>query len=153
MNEWAFFLDFSSEGGNTFLRFFIKEIRGEDGTLIQGLRRNWGGIVIVAHKNPRTGKVFFSLYGHLVDLQVSKGDRVEQGEILGVVAEAVTEDNGMWGEAHLHFGIFVGPWMGRVLPGYWSGPTDSRTRLEWWCNPLIFLENYGDSGKEKTLSP
>lgn len=27
--------------------------------------RNWGNIIIVAHKNPKTKKVFFSLYGHL----------------------------------------------------------------------------------------
>lgn len=37
---------------------------------------NWGNIVIIAHKHPTTKQVFFSLYGHVSNVKVRKGDAV-----------------------------------------------------------------------------
>jgi len=35
-------------------------------------KRNWGNVIIIAHKHPKTKKVFFSLYGHLAERLVKK---------------------------------------------------------------------------------
>ena len=53
-------------------------------------KRNWGNIIIVAHKNPATREVFFSLYAHLGEKRVLKGDRVEAGDFIGVIGKANT---------------------------------------------------------------
>ena len=104
-------------------------------------RGNWGNIVIVAHKNPKNRKPFFSLYAHLDRRDVVKGERVSVGQPIGVVGKANSVENGMWPEAHLHFGIYCGPWKGRVLPGY-HRKGDKRTRLSWWRHPTEFLRQY-----------
>lgn len=83
--------------------------------------RNWGHIVIVGHRDPLTDGTFFSIYGHMEELRVKKGMRVEQGQVLGVVGASHTPKNGYW-VAHLHLGIFTGEWPGHVLPGYHNPP-------------------------------
>ncbi|MBU2634911.1 M23 family metallopeptidase [Patescibacteria group bacterium] len=101
---------------------------------------NWGNIIIIAHKNPRTKKVFFSLYGHLKKPLVDKGDRVKLGQKIGAIAKGWTSENGWWKKSHLHFAIYIGPWKGIVLPGvYRSG---KRTKLKYWVSPTEFIENY-----------
>lgn len=115
------------------------------------LQRNWGNIIIIAHKNPKTRKVFCSIYGHLQKRLKKKGDRVEIGEIIGTIARANTPENGLWEESHLHFAIYIGPypWIrldkkGRlltILPGYFK-KEKPLTRLQWWDNPTDFLKKY-----------
>jgi len=107
----------------------------------QGGYRNWGNIIIIAHKNPKTKKVFFSLYGHLGNRLVEKGDRVDIGQKIGTVGRAWSQQNGWWEDAHLHFAIYTGPWEGRVLPGYWKS-TQKRTKLRYWAAPTKFIKNY-----------
>jgi len=104
-------------------------------------RGNWGNIVIVAHKNPITRKPFFSLYAHLKNRFVEKGERVRLGQPMGTVGKANTIENGWWPEEHLHFGIYVGPWKGRVLPGYWKRGA-KRTKLSYWRKPTKFINCY-----------
>jgi murein DD-endopeptidase MepM/ murein hydrolase activator NlpD len=103
-------------------------------------KRNWGNIIIIAHKNPRTKKTFFSLYGHLQKPRVKKGDKVELGEVIGLVGKKNTPQNGWWPE-HLHFGIYIGPWKGKVLPGYWK-KGQKRTRISHWKAPSKFIASY-----------
>lgn len=113
------------------------------------LQRNWGNIIIIAHKNPLTKKVFFSLYGHLQKRLKRKGERVELGEIIGTIAKSKTPENGMWDEAHSHFAIYIGPYPWKipngkplkVLPGYYN-PKNPRTLLRWWKNPTEFVKKY-----------
>jgi len=117
------------------------------------LHRNWGNIIIIAHKNPKTGKIFCSIYGHLQKRFKKKGERVELGEVIGIIAPANTPENGLWEESHLHFAIYAGPypWIrldkkGRlltILPGYFK-KEKPLTRLSWWKNPTDFLEKYPD---------
>jgi murein DD-endopeptidase MepM/ murein hydrolase activator NlpD len=106
----------------------------------QGGRRNWGNIIIIAHKHP-TGKVFFSFYGHLGKRLVKKGDRVEEGQKIGRVAPAWSQSNGWWEDAHLHLAIYFGPWRGKVLPGYWK-ESDRKILLEDWVAPTKFILKY-----------
>lgn len=101
---------------------------------------NWGNIIIIVHKNPKTKKVFFSLYGHLQKIRVKKGQRVELGEVIGAVGRKNTIENGWWPE-HLHFGIYIGPWKGKVLPGYWK-KGQKRTKVAYWREPAKFIKNY-----------
>lgn len=102
---------------------------------------NWGNIVIVAHKNPKTKKVFFSLYAHMSSYNVAVGENVELGQVLGKVGKTNTPENGWWEDEHLHFAIYVGAWKKKVLSGYWK-KGDTRTSLDLWREPMKFIEEY-----------
>jgi murein DD-endopeptidase MepM/ murein hydrolase activator NlpD len=123
--------------------------------------RNWGGVVVVRHKyqEPTTksqtnskfkilnSKFFYSVYGHIHQLKVKEGDHVQPGQPVGIVAPGGTAENGWWNTPHLHFGIYTGPWKGRVLPGYarlddWLRLSPRRTRVAWWHNPQHFIKEY-----------
>jgi len=94
-------------------------------------KRNWGNIVIVAHK--LRGKIVFTLYGHLGQRAVKKGERVRLGEKLGSIGAGNSKENGYW-EPHLHFAVFGGQYDGSVLPGY--DPPGNRKD---WMDPGVFL--------------
>jgi len=102
---------------------------------------NWGNIIIIAHKNPKTKKRFFSLYAHLNHRMVQKGDSVTQDQLIGDIGKANTPENGWWKEAHLHFAIYTGLWKGKVLPGYYKKGS-KQTRLSYWENPTKFIQTY-----------
>lgn len=110
--------------------------------LHQGSKKkgNWGNIIIIAHKKPKTRKTFFSLYAHLEKPLVCRNQAVELGEFIGSIGKKNTAQNGWW-PAHLHFGIYIGPWNGRVLPGYWKRG-QRRTKLAYWKEPTKFIKNY-----------
>jgi len=109
----------------------------EDG---QVEKRNWGGIVIIAHKKPKSKEIFYSLYGHLGKRYVKRGDTIEMGGIIGTIGRAMSESNGAWEEEHLHFGIYTGPYHGKVLPGYYK--ENGLTETEYWKEPVSFIKNY-----------
>jgi len=102
---------------------------------------NWGNIVIIAHKNPKTKKVFYSLYAHLKSRKVKKSNKVDCGKIIGVIGAKNTPENGWWKDAHLHFGIYTGPNEKKVPPGYYT-KSANRTKLSDWQNPSDFVKNY-----------
>jgi len=104
---------------------------------------NWGNIVIVGHRDRKTKKEFYSLYGHLDAPLVKTGDKVRCGQKIGVIAPANTPQNGWW-PAHLHFAVYTGPWAGMVLPGYFR-PADNRTKLEYWTNPGGYIRKYNQT--------
>lgn len=104
-------------------------------------KRNWGGLVVVEHTSPATGLLFYSVYGHIANLAVQQGASVTLGQRLGEIAEGSTPENGFWKLPHLHFGIYTGPWTGKVLPGY-VRPFEGRTKFSWWQNPKPFIESY-----------
>jgi murein DD-endopeptidase MepM/ murein hydrolase activator NlpD len=119
-----------------------------DGTVIwseirpgSAQKKNWGGIVIVEHVNADTSEKFYSVYGHIKNLKITVGQIIKKGDAIGVVAEGATPENGFWKLAHLHFGIYVGPWTGAVLPG-WLRPFEGRTKLSWWKDPKVFIDTY-----------
>lgn len=108
-------------------------------------RRSWGGVVVIKHKiqNPKSKiDVFYSLYGHLINLAVAKGDVVAGGQKLGEVASGYTPENGWWKIPHLHFAIYTGRWRGVVLPGYWRPERFWQTRRSWWHEPERYIEEY-----------
>lgn len=110
--------------------------------------RNWGNLIIIAHQNPKDGKIFLSVYGHLGERYVKKGQIVSKGEVIGDVGAADTPENGLW-YAHLHFAIYVGPFPWhksdgselKILPGYYK-PEEGLTKLKWWKEPSKFIRDY-----------
>ena len=103
-----------------------------------GEKRNWGGVILIKHAG------FYSVYGHLDNLKVQVGDRVEAGEEIGRVARALTPENGWWQNEHLHFAIYTGSWRpGVALPGYYRW-WQFRTKKKWWRDPQDFIKNYND---------
>lgn len=46
------------------------------------LHRNWGNIIVIAHKNPKTGKIFCSIYGHLQKRFKKKGISIGHIQVL-----------------------------------------------------------------------
>lgn len=120
--------------------------------------RNWGGLIVIAHRNQRNNQAtnhksqdFYSLYGHIADLQVKQGDTIARGQKIGSIAAGSTPENGYWKTPHLHFAIYVGPWRGNVLPGYirpedWlRKPKERRTQRAWWRDPRAFIAQYNSS--------
>lgn len=102
---------------------------------------NWGNIIIIAHKNPKTKKVFFSLYAHLNKKLVKYGQNIEIGDVIGTIAPKNTPKNGFWPDSHLHFAIYIGKWHKKVLPGYYKN-NNSQTNISDWQNPIPFIKNY-----------
>lgn len=101
---------------------------------------NWGTIIIIRHKHPRTKRIFYSLYAHLGTCFKRIGEKVQAGEPLGFIGEGMTPENGFW-PSHLHFAIYTGPWDNQVLPGYYL-PEQNLTQEEWWHNPSDFIRHY-----------
>ncbi len=102
---------------------------------------NWGNIIIIAHKHPRTKKIFFSLYAHMQKRLVKKGERVEAGQRLGIIGKRNTPENGWWKEEHLHFAIYTGPKENKIPAGYWKKGS-KRTKLAYWKEPTKFIKQY-----------
>ncbi len=128
-----------------------KVIKGENGK--EKLQRNWGNIIVIAHKNPKTKKIFCSVYGHLGERIKQKGDKVEMGEVIGTIAKANAPENGFWEDSHLHFAIYTGPYpwvradkkrkLLSVLPGYFR-KEKPLTKCQWWQDPARFIVDYQD---------
>lgn len=111
-------------------------------------KRNWGNIIIIAHKNPVDKNVFFSLYGHLNERLVERGDKVKFGQKIGTIAPKNSKENGWWGETHLHFAIYKGLWRDSVLPGYYR-ENQKRTKISDWAKPNRFIREYNKQTKKE----
>lgn len=104
-------------------------------------KKNWGGLVVIGHTHKKSQETFYSLYGHITEIQVKAGDKVHLGQKLGVIAPGQSPDNGYWKLPHLHFSIYVGAWHEQVLPGWWR--IWQRRTWPWhWRNPQKFIKKY-----------
>lgn len=101
---------------------------------------NWGNVMIIVHKDPIRKMIFYTLYGHLGEMHKKEGERVQIGEEIGTIGTAYTRDNGWW-PAHLHFGIYTGPWEKKILPGYFK-EAQKRTDMMHWQDPSTFIVGY-----------
>jgi murein DD-endopeptidase MepM/ murein hydrolase activator NlpD len=73
----------------------------------------YGNTIILDH-----GLGLFSMYSHLSEIQISRGDKVERGDTIGT-----TGMTGLAGGDHLHFGMMV--------HGVFVNP------IEWWDEKWI----------------
>lgn len=107
-----------------------------------GGKRNWGGVIMIGHRVPNTKETFISVYGHLGQRFVKKGQIVEAGQLIGKVGKAWSAENGWWEENHLHLAILSQIWNGLVLPGYWKEGMNKLVAPEYWRAPTEFILSY-----------
>lgn len=56
----------------------------KDGVVVfAGVQRGYGNCVEIEHKD-ESGNIFYSFYGHLARIDVSKGQNVAQGNVIGI---------------------------------------------------------------------
>ncbi len=113
-----------------------------------GLRGGYGYVVIIEH-NFNNLEYVCSVLGHMRghDLQISVGQVVNQGDILGFLGSQ--EENGGW-IPHFHFGINKGRYKGDFEPGcstnpgewWYSGYTKCQSYLANWYDPSDFIRGY-----------
>lgn len=113
------------------------------------IKGNWGNVVIIAYKHPVSRTLFYAVYGHLGVVMKTKGARVDMGETIGRVGGSNTAENGWWSVEHVHFGIYVGIWDGKIFPGYYNAKQNRAVREDWVC-PHEFINAYGDHRIKKS---
>lgn len=92
-------IDFGRDGG-------LNIYAAEAGTVFSsGWRNGLGNTIMLSHNI--NGKEYTTLYGHLAEMNVSPGDRVERGEIIAVMGTT-----GVSTGVHLHFEVHPGGYSG-----------------------------------------
>lgn len=77
---------------------------GNDATIAYGPQTNfYGNLVILELDGSNSGSPLFALYGHLFEVSVTLGQRVNVGDVLGLSGASGVADG-----PHLHFEIRVG---------------------------------------------
>ncbi|MBE2220889.1 MAG: M23 family metallopeptidase [Anaerolineae bacterium] len=77
---------------------------GEDADVLYGWRCDWyGNLVVIEHDELWQGQPVYSLYGHVLDVFVEMGQRVEAGDRVAEVGFG-----GVATHPHLHFEVRVG---------------------------------------------
>jgi len=89
--------------------------------------RGWGNVIVIKHNSP-VGEVY-SLYAHLKDRVVKKGDKVNKGQIIGHVGST-----GYSTGPHLHFEI-KSTKLRPLYGGY-------KQNLNGFYNPIEFIRKY-----------
>lgn len=103
-----------------------------------GIHSRFGTVILIEHQLSGEEKIV-SLYGHLrrKDVQVSKNQFVNKGEIVGYVG-ATGKENGYWLQEHLHFGIRKGEYVDvKTTWVYWG--YGNKKEMSYWYNPDEFL--------------
>jgi murein DD-endopeptidase MepM/ murein hydrolase activator NlpD len=85
----------------------------------------WGLVVTIVHRTPDLRVE--SLYAHLSGCEVSVGDQVTRGQVIGAIGDA----DGRY-ISHLHFEL-------RSIPGMEIGPGYAREKMG-WVDPTQFIE-------------
>ena len=96
-------------GGNSDLGAPVYSIGNGVVTFAQDARMGWGNVVIVRHAFLEGGKLQMvdSMYAHLNEIKVRKGQQVKRGQLVGTIGT----NRGMY-TAHLHYevrkNLFIG---------------------------------------------
>ncbi|MGE3509708.1 MAG: peptidoglycan DD-metalloendopeptidase family protein, partial [Vicinamibacterales bacterium] len=108
---------------------------------------NWGNVVILSHPlvNGEHGGFVSSMYGHLGELSVVKGQLIGRGTQIGVVGAPEGTSTG----AHLHFEIRSGENPDALKVGYGYSETPQPTG---WIDPTNFIQLHRQSGIAPTLA-
>lgn len=65
----------------------------------------WGPTIVVDHGRDSEGRPIVALYGHVGEMLVAGGDRVERGQVIARIGGNHNEFKCIWGVPHLHFQI------------------------------------------------
>jgi murein DD-endopeptidase MepM/ murein hydrolase activator NlpD len=80
-------------------------VAGSDDEVLFGPQANfYGNLVVIRHEQLYQGQYLYTLYGHLSQVSVGKGEAVAVGDLLGLVGGTGVANGG----AHLHFEVRVG---------------------------------------------
>lgn len=100
-------------------------VAGNDAADVYGPEPNfYGNLVVIEHDSRWRGQIVYTLYGHLNDVLVSVGQRVESQDVIGLSGATGVADG-----PHMHFEVRVG------------FNTYEHTR-----NPLLWLYPFPDRG-------
>jgi murein DD-endopeptidase MepM/ murein hydrolase activator NlpD len=108
-----------------------------NGTVIfAGRLKTWGNVIVIRHdplKSP-TGKVMYSRYGHIQEINVKAGDRVKRGQQVAEIGDA-------FGTLipHLHFDLSPTTVL-ESRPSDWPGRDGTRLFRD-YVDPLLFIKN------------
>jgi murein DD-endopeptidase MepM/ murein hydrolase activator NlpD len=93
----------------------------------------WRNIIIIRHDPLPDGRQVYSRYGHVENMQVNVGDRVQRGQQICVVGSS----GGANGNYHLHFDIAATDAVAEH-PGHWPG-TNLKGVLTHYLDPIEFI--------------
>jgi murein DD-endopeptidase MepM/ murein hydrolase activator NlpD len=95
---------------------------------IYGSKSSRGSAVLIRHRTS-TGKEFLALYGHVTEVSVSQGDKVEAGQMIARLND--------YEPSHLHFAIHPGPSLDDER--IWRGYTPVTDTTYGFVDPMSFL--------------
>ena len=114
-------------------------------TFAYNVRAGWGNVVIIRHayRDPTSGQIKCcdSLYGHLLTIMTSLGQRVRRGQQIATLGD----NNGMY-PAHLHFEIRHDIHIGMQRN---NAPADTSH----WADPSAFITRYRRLSREWRSAP
>jgi len=132
-------------GGNTDRGDPIYSMGDGIVTFAYNVKNGWGNVVIIRHayREPATGQVKYcdSLYGHLLAIMTTLGQRVKRGQQIGTLGD----NNGMY-PAHLHFEVRYNIHIGMQRSSF---PADTIN----WANPSEFITKYRRLNREWRAVP
>jgi murein DD-endopeptidase MepM/ murein hydrolase activator NlpD len=105
--------------------------------IYQASLRPWGNLTIIRHDPlfTATGPVYYTRYGHMQNVRVKVGQRVERGQQIGEIGTG----GGNW-IAHLHFDVVRGTML-ENKPGDWPRLDISRLERD-YIEPRTFIINH-----------
>ena len=131
-----------------------------NGTVVYSARTpdsyRWGNLIVIEHTNPPGNGKTTTLYGHLSNArQVSVGQEVSKGQLIGFVGPSYTAENGNWAN-HLHFQAHLGtyPETGGAYSTDYNRGYVPEAELNRLLNPTSYvyggLQSYGGAGTAVT---
>lgn len=121
----------------------------DDGGIIGPFKNFYGNVVIIRHPGLFDGKDLYTLYGHLSSIEVSQGEQVEIGDILGRVGAS-----GVAGGSHLHFEVRYGlnDYAHSTNPVLWFSPLNNQSTGETGSLAGSIVDRYGNPVCETSVT-
>lgn len=97
-------------------------------------KKVWGNVVVIQHILPNNIKIY-SMYGHLNNIHIRKGDLVKRGQQIGTIGKG---ENNRY-SAHLHFEIRTDTNPDKLKPGIGYSKTP---KPNGWVDPSEFIDSH-----------
>lgn len=127
----------SSPGGSCDGDKGLDVIAVADGLVVDSNTNSWGGLVI---QHNYDGETWYSQYGHIQNILVTKGEQVTQGQKIAEIGDVGTTC------AHLHFEIRTEQHPAPCNAAYWSygdtGLYNLANVSSWYESPYEFIPNH-----------
>lgn len=95
----------------------------------------WGNVVVIRH-DVAPGKAYYSRYAHMARIDVSAGEAVIRGQVIGTIGAMPGDEVGH----HLHFDISCTDIL-YINPGHWPG-ADKAALTANYVDPRLFLQAF-----------